>query len=116
MKLEIVATKKFVPSVDRTGKRLSQDEINDIESSSLVGSLDVKVWAQGIALIAFRCNVINGKNERFVALPARKTPQGEWKQTFELGDFLLEEVKRHGLRAMRQAEQLGTTLTVEIEL
>ena len=106
MNLEITfrAQKKFVPSVDSTGKRLTQDEINAIASSSFTGSVDIEVRSGSVEIIAFRGAVIAGTKGNFFSMPSTKGANG-YTPCFQLGEQLQEAINKGALRTMREAIQ-----------
>lgn len=106
MNLEITfrAQKKFVPSVDRTGKRLSEDEIKAVASSSFIGSVGIEIRAGSMEIMAFRASIIAGNKGNFVSMPSIKDANG-YTPTFQLGEELQEAINKGALRTMREAIQ-----------
>lgn len=117
MNLEITfrAQKKFVPSVDRSGKRLTQDEINEIASSSFTGSVNIEVRSGSMEIIAFRGSVIAGNKGNFFSMPSTKGANG-YTPCFQLGEQLQEAINKGALRAMREAIQGSGAFIATVKL
>lgn len=104
MKITITARTKMVYTTDSTGKRLSEEEMEEQRHSSMLGSLDVEIHSEGVAVLKFDAKVIAGNTQRFVSLPRTKGRDGQWHDVFTLGEDLKEAIRKQGLRAMTQAE------------
>lgn len=104
MKIKITARTRIQYTTDFTGRAKTADELQQQAESPVVGNIDVEIYEGEMAIIRFSGKVINGRRERFVALPRTKGQDGEWKDTFELGNEIDTIVRHNGLRAMRDAE------------
>lgn len=109
------AWKKIDYTTDRTGKRLSAEELERQAASSFVGNVEVKLYAGGRPVVLFRCTVHNGKSERFVSLPGRRI-NNEWRSVLDLGDGIREAIEKECLSLMRKAEETGRACDSEVEL
>jgi len=117
LKIEAVAQVKFIHSVDSTGMKLPQIEIDRQVASAFVGKVDIEMWNEKYALIRFKVSVINGKHSRFVAWPSADGGRGEKVPAFELGEEIKNQIEAVALRTMREAiqsEKGSSKATVEL--
>lgn len=105
MSLKITATAqpKIIYSCDRTGKRLSPEEIERQEKSVYVGEVTIELSESGRKFIDFRLAVINGKEVRKTIWPTQADGQGGTKPAFGIDLDLMDEVNKLALSAMRKA-------------
>lgn len=117
LKIEAVAQVKFIHTVDSTGMKLPQIEIDRQVASAFVGKVEIEIWTEKYALMRFKVSIINGKHSRFVAWPSMDIGRGEKGPAFEVGEEVKNQIEAVALRTMREAiqsEKSSSKATVEL--